>query len=46
MRLKTGKLRHANNLVVATDEHALDLLSQINQRKQEIATLMEDLLMV
>ena len=37
------KLRHANNLVVATDEHALDLLSQINQRKQEIATLMEDL---
>lgn len=37
------KLRHANNLVVATDQHALDLLSQINQRKEEIATLMGDL---
>ena len=36
------KLGHATTIVTAADEHALDLLNQINEQKQQIANTMED----
>lgn len=36
------KFDHATTLVSATDEHALGLLNQINEQKQEIINTMED----
>lgn len=37
------KFDHATTIVIATDEHALDLLNQINEQKQEIVNIMGDL---